>query len=321
MEGKELESALGRRPLIYNIQRYSVQDGPGTRTTVFVKGCPLKCPWCHNPDAQDVRPELLFDLEKCTGCGACIGACPEGANRREGDKVAVNRALCTGCGCCVDVCPASAREICGHKIDMDDIVEEATKDEMFYIASGGGVTIGGGDPLFFPEFTLELTRRLKDRMLNVAIDTAAFCRWSYLDELSDCADLFLVDLKRMDSTKYRAIIGTDLEIVQRNLESLADKGVAIRVRIPVIPGFNDSEEDFAAFSSYLGKLGNGIEGVDILPFHAYASKKYKLSGRWEKYLFRDTETLQAEDVKGLALRLKQAGFSPANSRLTIGGMT
>lgn len=308
-------------PLIYNIQRYSLQDGPGFRTTIFLKGCPLRCPWCHNPDSQDPEKQILLDMDKCTGCGACIQVCSNGACRQEGESIIFERSLCIKCGRCVEACPASAREMCGKEISEEEIVREAQKDEMFYQSSNGGVTIGGGDPLYFPEYTMDLAQRLKHEMLHVAIDTAAFCDWSYLDEVRRFADLFLIDLKTMDSDKYKNVIGANLAVVQKNIEMLADAGASVRVRIPVIPGFNDTEADFAAFSAYLGTIRNRLEGIDILPFHSYAAKKYRLSGKWDQYLFQETESLQPEDVKGLAICLKNAGFSMANSRLTIGGLT
>lgn len=308
-------------PLIYNIQRYSLQDGPGIRTTIFLKGCPLKCPWCHNPDSQDTKREILYDTQKCRACGACVQACPSGATRWEGPAVILDRKICSGCGQCVDICPVNAREWSGKEMVLEDIVRVAKEDEMFYMSSDGGVTISGGDPLYFPEFTTELARRLKEEMLHVTIDTAAFCHWSSLDGLRKYADLFLIDLKTMSSEKYRDVIGASLSIVKDNLEKLTDKGAAVRVRIPVIPGFNDREEDFIAFGAYLQRIGKRLQGVDILPFHAYADKKYKMLGRWEKYQFSKTESLQPEDLKGLAVILKQAGFSPADARLTIGGIT
>ncbi|MBC7325103.1 MAG: radical SAM protein, partial [Moorella sp. (in: Bacteria)] len=177
---------------------------------------------------------------------------------------------------------------------IEEIVREAKDDEMFFLSSGGGVTISGGDPLYFPRFTLELARRLQDELLHVAIDTAAFCQWSYLDELRPYADLFLIDLKTMDGDKYRDVIRGSLVVVQQNLERLAAAGATIRVRIPVIPGFNDSEADYDAFAAYLGTLKGRIVGVDILPFHSYAGKKYRLLGRWDSYQYRDTESLQPE---------------------------
>lgn len=310
-----------RQPLITNIQRYSVQDGPGIRTTIFLKGCPLRCPWCHNPETQDPEREINYDPEKCTGCGACVQVCPSGAARLEGAISVLDRELCTRCGRCVDACPAGAREWSGQAMTIEEIVREAQGDEMFFLSSGGGVTISGGDPLYFPRFTLELARRLQDEMLHVAVDTAAFCPWSYLDELRHYADLFLIDLKTMDGDKYRDVIRGSLPVVQQNLERLAAAGAAIRVRIPVIPGFNDSEADYDAFAAYLGTLKNRIAGVDILPFHSYAGKKYRLLGRWDAYQYRDTESLQPEDVRGLARKLKQAGFSPADNSLTVGGLT
>ncbi len=321
MDGIETTAVLDRQPLISNIQRYSVQDGPGIRTTFFLKGCPLRCPWCHNPETQNPEREINYDPEKCTGCGTCVQVCPSGAARLEGAVSVLDRELCTRCGRCVDACPTGAREWVGQAMTIAEIVQEAKGDEMFFLSSDGGVTIGGGEPLFFPRFTLELARRFKDEMLHVAVDTAAFCQWAYLDELRHYADLFLIDLKTMDGDKYRDVIRGSLAVVQQNLERLAAAGATIRVRIPVIPGFNDSEADFDAFAAYLGTLKGRIAGVDVLPFHAYAGKKYKLLGRWEGYQYQETESLQPEDVNGLARRLKQAGFSPANSGLTIGGLT
>ncbi len=319
MDEKE-KIAIDRKPLIYNIQRYSIQDGPGTRTTIFLKGCPHKCPWCHNPDSQSAEKELLFDTEKCTGCGACVEVCPTGAAYRKGDEILLDRKICTNCGKCVEVCVPGAREMIGQETSIEEIIKTAKQDEMFFASSGGGITISGGDPMYFPEFTIELARRLKDEMLHVAVESAVGCQWKYLDELRNHVDLFLIDLKTLDETKYKEVIGGSLQVVMRNLESLLEAGASVRVRIPVIPGFNDSDADYDAFSSYLGALRSGLEGVDILPFHSYASKKWKISGKWDEYKYRETESLQPEEVLGLAKRLKEAGFSGKDSSLTIGGI-
>ncbi|PKM86308.1 MAG: benzylsuccinate synthase subunit delta [Firmicutes bacterium HGW-Firmicutes-12] len=307
--------------LITNIQRYSLQDGPGFRTTVFLKGCPLRCPWCHNPETQDSAREIQFDLEKCTACGACVQVCLTKAICRVGNNIIFNREVCSRCGLCIEVCSNSAREWSGQEMTIDEIVTEVKGDEMFYTSSGGGVTISGGDPLYFPQYTKELSRCLKEELLHVAVETAAFCKWSYLEELCQYTNLFLIDLKTMDSEKYRKVIGTSLEVVQQNIERLVDAGASIRVRVPVIPGFNDSEGDYEAIAAYLGKLRNRLKGVDILPFHSYAWKKYKLLGRWDCYQYKNTESLQPEDVIDLAKKLKEAGFTTANSSLTIGGLT
>jgi len=311
----------GKDPLIYNIQRYSLQDGPGSRTTVFVKGCPLKCPWCHNPDAQNPQKELLLDGEKCTACGECIKACPMGANRREGDSVILDRSLCAGCGRCVAACPAGAREVCGIAMSVEDIVTEAKKDELFFMESDGGVTISGGEPLYFPDFTLELAKRLKGEMIHLAVETAAFCRGSYLEALLGYVDLFLIDIKTLSAAKYSRVIGASLDQIRANIERLASAGATIRIRLPIIPDFNNTEADFDAYASYLGGLKDMVEGVDILPFHAYASKKYKLTGRWETYQYKAVESLETEKFRGLIHKLKNVGFSGSDSSLTVGGIT
>ncbi|MBC7338242.1 MAG: glycyl-radical enzyme activating protein, partial [Firmicutes bacterium] len=209
----------------------------------------------------------------------------------------------------------------GQEMDLEEIVREACGDEMFFVSSEGGVTISGGEPTYFPDFTSRLAQRLKEELVHVAVDTAACCAWPCLDELRPHVDLFLVDLKTMDAQKYREVIRGSLPVVQQNIERLVAAGASVRVRIPVIPGFNDTEDDFQAFADYLGNFRGHLAGVDILPYHSYAGKKYKLLGRWEAYQYREVESLHPEDVVGLARRLKRAGFSPADSSLTIGGIT
>jgi len=310
------------RPLITNIQRYSLQDGPGIRTTVFLKGCPLRCPWCHNPEAQRTSPEVYYDAEKCIGCAKCAEHCPTGSTYLERDGLdfvlRFDREKCTGCGECVSVCLAGARELVGQSLTIDEIVKEAVADRLFFHNSGGGVTISGGDPLYFPQFTIELAKRLKNEYVHLALETAAFCQWTYLEQLVEYIDLFLIDLKTMDAEKYKKQIKGDLAVILKNLENLIAKKAPVRVRLPIIPGFNDSLSDYAAFVNYLGQLHGKIASVDILPFHCYGEKKHQFLGK-EDYQYRGVPNLTYKPIKVLVDMLTEVGFIPGVS-LTVGGL-
>jgi len=309
-------------PLITNIQRYSLQDGPGIRTTIFVKGCPLRCPWCHNPETQKTLPEINYNVEKCIGCAKCAEVCPTGATYIEGEGtdsfLRFDRTKCTGCGKCVKVCLAGARELIGQSITMDEIVKEALADRLFFMNSGGGVTISGGDPLLFPQFTLELAKRFKKEMVHLAIETAAFCRWTDLEQLVEHVDLFLIDLKTMDAVKYKKHIHGDLNVILKNLENLLESKASVRVRLPIIPGFNDSFEDYEAMVNYLDQIRDKIESADILTFHSYGEKKYQLLGR-DDYEYRNVHSMTFKPIKPLVDMLTEVGFIPGVS-LTVGGL-
>jgi len=325
---EEINQDTGKRvrePLITNIQRYSLQDGPGLRTTIFLKGCPLRCPWCHNPETQSVKPEINHFLDKCTGCGKCAEVCPTGATYIEKERGEINlrfdRNKCTGCGECVKACLYEARQLVGTKMTMDEVIKEAVSDRPFFQNSGGGVTISGGEPLFFPEYTTELAKRLKwEEAVHLAIDTSCYCRWSHLAELVPLANLFLCDIKTMDPVKYKEIIKGDLKVILTNIENLVRAGANIRIRLAIIPDFNNSKEDFEAYASYIATLPGKIVAVDILPFHSYAENKYALLGRLGNYKYRDFKSLFGEDVVEL-LKIMAPVARAHKFECTVGGLS
>ena len=312
-----------REPLISNIQRYSLQDGPGFRTTIFLKGCPLRCPWCHNPDTQSIEPEISYYSEKCIGCGRCVERCPTGSIYTEikgKDTFLRNdRSKCIGCGKCVDACLSGARDIIGRKMPINEIIREAAADAMFFFNSGGGVTISGGDPMLFPDYTLELAKLLKKEGLHVALETSAFGQWQHLEKLRKYIDLFLIDIKTMDADKCKNVIKGDLELILGNFSKLVEAGASVRARLPMIPGFNNSQSDYEAYTKYLRNFVGKIDAVDLLPFHSYGEKKYELLGRKENYQFQNVNSMEGKELKPFLLMLIEAGFVAGKS-LTVGGL-
>lgn len=316
------EEAVVRTPLVTEIQRFSLQDGPGIRTTIFLKGCPLRCPWCHNPEAQDARKELYYYHSRCVACGRCAEICPAKASRLvkgAGGKLTLelDRADCLRCMRCVAVCLTDARAVAGQQMSLEEILREALSDQLFYKNSGGGVTISGGDPLTFPAFVLELAQRLKAADVHVAIETSCFPkRWEVIEPLLDCVDLFIVDLKCLDPAKHESVIGWPLQPILDNVRRLFEGGANVRIHIPIIPGFNDSEEDFASYVEFLGQYADKLNGVDILNFHSYGAGKYEALGRSENYSYKDVEENPPEVVMPLAKALRNLGIRS----VTVGGL-
>jgi len=311
----------GKIPLITEIQRFSLQDGPGIRTTVFFKGCPLKCPWCHNPETQDARREFYFYPDRCTNCGRCAEVCPSDASimsREAGSPpvLELDRSKCIQCMKCVEACLSDARVAVGQEMSIDDIVKEVLSDRLFYGNSGGGVTISGGDPLSFPEFTLLLAKTLKDEKIHVGIETACFQKWEKIKPLLSCVDLFLVDIKSLDSQKHKQIIGWPLEPILENIKNLLEFGANVRIHLPVIPDFNDSADDFDAYENFLSRFADRLVGVDILPYHVYGEGKYGFLGRRDTYKYKDVKQPPAINVMPLAKALKLAHIKD----VSIGGL-
>ena len=312
---------LMKLPLITEIQRFSLQDGPGIRTTIFVKGCPLRCPWCHNPETQRTGKEFYYYPDRCTHCGRCAEICPTGASRiirtSEGQAaLLLNRGLCEACMQCVPRCLSNARCIAGQEMSFEEILKEVLSDKPFYVNSGGGVTISGGDPLLFPEFTLTLAKYLKKENVNVAIETACFPRWKVIEPLLDYVDLFIVDLKSLNPEKHEEIIGWPLEPIIENIRLLIESGAAIRIHLPIVPGFNDSDNDFEDYIRFLEGYADRLDGVDILNYHTYGEGKYTFLGRDDDYEFKGVEENPTEKLLPLARGLKQAKITS----VTVGGM-
>ena len=256
--------------LVFNIQRCSIHDGPGIRTTVFVKGCPLSCSWCHNPEGIDGSPVLMISADRCLSCGACTNACSVGGAAPAGELW--DRELCTRCGACVEACPADARELAGCSYEVGDLVDLIERDRVFFDSSGGGVTFSGGEPLAQPEFVLQCLRECRKRGLHTAVDTCGLASRETLLEVAALADLVLYDLKHMDPDRHRAETGTGNRIILENLRALSETGAEIWIRIPVIPGFNVDRENIAATGDFLRGLPRQHR-VCLLPYHDIAGGK------------------------------------------------
>lgn len=265
--------------LLFDLRRFSIHDGPGIRTTLFFKGCPLSCLWCHNPESQKVGRELLYHANRCTGCGECLGACPEGAlSASENGEIQVDLGLCRVCGDCAAACAAEARQLAGRQWTVAEMMAEIERDRPFYERSGGGVTLSGGEPLLQAEAAGELLRACRQAEIHTALDTSGYASWPVLERLLPDVNLFLYDLKLVDEAEHRGLTGVSSRVVIENLRHLSQRGCKIRLRIPLIPGLNDQPASLHAAAALAASLPS-LEGVDLLPYHAAGAGKYARVGK------------------------------------------
>lgn len=253
--------------IVFRIARYSVHDGPGIRTTVFLKGCPLRCVWCHSPESQRRGPELLVNAERCVGCGRCLHVCPHGAATAPGTAPGDT---CRACGTCVDGCPGGARQIVGTTMSVAQVIAEIERDRLFYDESGGGVTFSGGEPLFQPAFLAALVDACRAREIRTAVDTTGYAAHAPLEAIRP--DLFLYDLKLMDDFRHRRATGVSNRRILANARRLVTGGASVRFRFPLVPDVNDDEENLLALGEFVRSLGHA--SLDLLPYHRAGLAKY-----------------------------------------------
>ena len=265
--------------VVLNIERYAIEDGPGIRTLVFLKGCPLRCEWCANPESQIKRPQLIYYRSECAGCMRCVIQCPYNAIKNDSEfGLVADVARCTACGICTDVCYYGAREVLGKRMTISEVMEVIEKDKMFYDLSGGGVTISGGEPLIYPGFVNELTRECRVKGIHTAVETSLSISKQRILKSLQYADLIFADIKHIDSQVHRNHTGADNERILENITLVDSLGIPLIIRIPFIPGFNDDVTVLEEIFFRASKIKN-LQWVEILPYHRLALGKYAGLGR------------------------------------------
>ena len=260
---------------VFEIKRFAVHDGDGIRTTAFLKGCPLQCVWCHNPEGLSHKPQLAFYEAKCIGCGACVAVCPTGAQEIQEGRHLFHREKCTACGACAAECLGNALALYGKEYTVEELLPLLLEDKDFYENSGGGVTLSGGECLLWADFCAALLKALKENGISTAVDTCGMVPRASLDKVIPYTDVFLYDLKAVDGEVHKACTGVDNRVILENLRYLDEKGCKIEIRIPFVPEFNDGEKE--KMLSLLSELKNLVR-VRVLPYHKYAGGKYAALG-------------------------------------------
>ncbi|MBO5896420.1 MAG: glycyl-radical enzyme activating protein [Clostridia bacterium] len=266
---------------IFNVQKFCLHDGDGIRTCVFLKGCPLRCAWCHNPESLDKSPVVSFSAEKCTLCGRCIDSCP--AREIKSNTLHLDRDRCTACGKCTQLCLNTANEIIGKEMTAEQVLEDVLKDKIFYDTSGGGLTITGGEPSFQPQFTLDLLSLARCKGISLAIETCGIGSRDFYKKAADLGTTFLFDIKCLDSSKHLQLTGADNTHILENLHYLMDRDADVIIRLPLIPDCNDSDRDIALLSEFLKKNSGRYRYAEIMPYHTLGTAKAKKIGMLSSY--------------------------------------
>jgi pyruvate formate lyase activating enzyme len=282
--------------LIFDIRQYSIHDGPGVRTTVFFKGCPLACQWCCNPESQAGQPELVWVRERCLGCDLCLAACPRDALHpaAAGVKV-IDSQRCDHCGQCVERCPGEALNLIGRWWSVDEVLAEVARDALYFEASGGGLTLSGGEPLAQAGFAAELLRRYRheEKGAHTAVETCGLVEWPVLAQVAEHVDLFLYDIKHMDPAAHLRLTGRDNRLIMDNARRLAEAGHGLVIRLPLIAGVNDSRDNLEATAEFARSLP-GVGRIDILPYHRLGEPKYQRLGK--DYALKGAPALPSDAV-------------------------
>lgn len=304
--------ALATTGTIFDVKKFSLHDGPGIRTTVFFKGCPLNCAWCHNPEGIAAERQVRYWEQRCVGCGTCVELCAAGAiHVTAAGHYVTDRAGCVLCGECVDACPAGARDIVGRQVTVAEVMADVTRDVIFYDESGGGVTFSGGEPLLQSEFLRALLVASHENGIHTAVDTTGFATQAVLDRVREHVDLFLYDLKLMDEARHRQYTGVPNALILRNLQWLSTEGHRVAIRVPIIPGVNDDDDNIRRTGEFVASLPQRHQ-VDILPYHNTAVDKYRRLD--EAYRLPDITAPAPEHMEQIAATLREFGI-----KVTIGG--
>jgi len=306
-EEEQIDEGDIRTGRIFNIQRFSVQDGPGIRTAVFVKGCPLRCPWCCNPESQNSFLEVGHIDSLCNHCGRCLEVCEPKAISLAEKGIHIDRDRCTNCGLCVPVCAANAMRLFGQDLSLDELLDELRKDSLYYRNSGGGITVSGGEVLLRPKHTAAILKAAQEMGYHTAIETSGYSTQTALDTVLEYLDLALYDLKIMDPAKHLEVTGVPNGPILRNAKRVLERGVPMVIRVPLIPGLTTTEENIREIARFVKEeLDPGVP-VNILPYHRFGMAKYDMLDR--QYKLHDLNPIPEEELQDILHRFEENGLA------------